>query len=141
MTQESKKMKQEALDEEPGLMMTPMVDIVFQLLIFFMLACRFRTTDGQLHAFLPKNRGMGTQGPAVINLNEVRIKLLWVYPGTTRETRDPAKGETILKVKDIVIKRVCATSGLRATSLCPEVIKEAFLKGTEPVEWCPLRHH
>jgi biopolymer transport protein ExbD len=94
-------MRKEAMDEEPDLMMTPMVDIVFQLLIFFMLACRFRTTEGQLHAFLPKNRGLGTAGTPAITLQEVRIKLLWVEPNSFRETKDPVHGRCLLKVKDI----------------------------------------
>lgn len=101
MAGQSKKMRQEALDEEPGLMMTPMVDIVFQLLIFFMLACRFRTTEGQIHAFLPKNRGLGTEGPAAITLQEMRIKLLWVERNSLRETRNPEDGRVLLKVRDL----------------------------------------
>lgn len=101
MSQQSRKMREEAINEEPGLMMTPMVDIVFQLLIFFMLACRFRTTDGKLDAYLPKNRGQGTTGKIAINLQEVRVKLLWIVPGTTRETRDPVNGQTMLKIGQI----------------------------------------
>jgi biopolymer transport protein ExbD len=106
MAQESRKMRQEVMDEEPGFMMTPMVDIVFQLLIFFMLACRFRTTDGQLDAFLPKNRGIREAGKSVIILGDVRVKLLWVIPGTTRETSDPTRGETLLKIKNIAFRNV-----------------------------------
>jgi hypothetical protein len=100
MAGEGKKMREEAQDEEISLQMTPMIDIVFQLLIFFMLACRFRTEEGQMHAFLPKNRGMGTAGTPAITLQEVRVKLLWVEPGSFRETKDPSNGRTLLKVKD-----------------------------------------
>lgn len=101
MSQQSRKMREEAVNEEPGLMMTPMVDIVFQLLIFFMLACRFRTTDGQLDAYMPKNRGPNERGTPPIHLGEVRVKLLWIIPGTTRETRNPVNGETLLKIGQI----------------------------------------
>lgn len=101
MAKQSKKMREEAIDEEPGLQMTPMVDIVFQLLIFFMLACRFKTTEGQMHAFLPKNRGMGTAGTPAITLQEVRVKLIWVEPNSFRETKHPTQGRTLLKVKEI----------------------------------------
>ncbi len=100
MAEESKRIRQEAQDEEPGISMTPMIDIVFQLLIFFMLACRFRTEEGQMHAFLPKNRGQGTIGRAVLTLQEVRVKLLWVEPGSFRETQHPTKGRVLLKVRD-----------------------------------------
>jgi hypothetical protein len=40
----------------------------------------------------------------------------------------------------IVFRRVCVSSGLRATSTCPDVIREAFLKGTEPRGWCLQLH-
>jgi penicillin-binding protein 1B len=41
----------------------------------------------------------------------------------------------------IVFSKVCAKSGLKALSLCPKVINEPFVKGTEPREWCPLIYH
>jgi biopolymer transport protein ExbD len=37
--------------------MTPMIDVVFQLLIFFMCATKFKTMEGRLDAFLPKDTG------------------------------------------------------------------------------------
>ncbi|MBI5249133.1 MAG: transglycosylase domain-containing protein [Desulfomonile tiedjei] len=40
----------------------------------------------------------------------------------------------------IVFRNICVESGLRATSICPKVIREPFLKGTQPSEWCPHRH-
>jgi penicillin-binding protein 1B len=40
----------------------------------------------------------------------------------------------------IVFRKICVQSGLRATSICPHVIREPFLRGTQPLEWCPLRH-
>lgn len=40
----------------------------------------------------------------------------------------------------LVFRKICVQSGLRATSVCPKVIREPFLKGSQPVEWCPHRH-
>jgi hypothetical protein len=40
----------------------------------------------------------------------------------------------------ILYRKICILSGLRATSICPKVIFEPFLKGTQPIEWCPHRH-
>lgn len=40
----------------------------------------------------------------------------------------------------IVTRKICAESGLLATSLCPKVLNEPFIRGTQPTEWCPLRH-
>ncbi|MBI4965392.1 MAG: transglycosylase domain-containing protein [Desulfomonile tiedjei] len=41
---------------------------------------------------------------------------------------------------DVVFRKICVQSGLRSTSVCPKIIREPFLKGTQPVEWCPHRH-
>jgi biopolymer transport protein ExbD len=96
---QSASIRREALDERPDIMMTPMVDCVFQLLIFFMLACRFRTSEGKLEAFLPKT-GPGIPPTPPIIIERVRVKLLWVEPNSLRETRDPNNGRALLKVKD-----------------------------------------
>ncbi len=83
--------------------LTPMIDIVFQLLIFFMCAMKFRTEEGMIEAFLPKNRGQSSGTPQ-IDLNEVRIKLLW-YDRSGRPTnvKNARKGGcVVLKVGDEV---------------------------------------
>jgi biopolymer transport protein ExbD len=62
--------------------MTPMIDIVFNLLIFFMCATKFRSEEGLIEAFLPK--GLGTASAKQsdpIDLGQVRVKLLWVDSG------------------------------------------------------------
>ena len=48
--------KQHAVEEKPNL--TPMIDIIFQLLIFFVLTAKFIAFEGQLQAYLPKDRGL-----------------------------------------------------------------------------------
>jgi penicillin-binding protein 1B len=42
--------------------------------------------------------------------------------------------------ENIVFRNICVESGLRATSICSKVVREPFLKGTQPGEWCPMRH-
>ncbi|RMG19017.1 MAG: biopolymer transporter ExbD [Planctomycetota bacterium] len=89
--------------EELELDMTPMIDIVFNLLIFFMCATKFRSQEGMIEAFLPKNRGQGSGTPQ-IDLNEVRIKLLW-YDRSGRPTnvKTPREGGcVVLKIGDEV---------------------------------------
>lgn len=83
--------------DEPNADITPMIDIVFNLLIFFMCATKFRTTEGFIMCFLPKNRGQGS-GTPTIDLNEVRIKLLW-YGSDGRPTNDDA-GYVVVKIGD-----------------------------------------
>ena len=46
-------------DEEiPRPNMTPMIDVVFQLLVFFLVSMKFKTLDMKIEAFLPKDRGL-----------------------------------------------------------------------------------
>ena len=53
-----KKKKQQEIEGERGeLSMTPMIDVTFLLLIFFMVACKFKVFEGKLAAFLPKDVG------------------------------------------------------------------------------------
>ncbi|MGC8660557.1 MAG: transglycosylase domain-containing protein [Desulfomonilaceae bacterium] len=40
----------------------------------------------------------------------------------------------------LVFRKLCEESGLRATSTCPHVSLLPFIAGTQPDEWCTLRH-
>ncbi len=40
----------------------------------------------------------------------------------------------------IIFRKICSESGLKATSICRKVSLEPFIPGTQPHEWCPLRH-
>jgi biopolymer transport protein ExbD len=58
--------------------MTPMIDVVFQLLIFFMVGMKMKVPDGILEAHLPKDRGPGVrqQDEDPLKLPEFRIRIL-----------------------------------------------------------------
>jgi len=87
------------------LSITPMIDVVFLLLIFFLLASRFKATEGDLKAYLPKDKGQGTSTPQ-IDLYEVRLKLLW-YDDQNRPTADEKIGHVVLKVgKEVYPERM-----------------------------------
>jgi len=60
------------LDEVSGSDMTPMIDVVFQLLIFFMLTMQFKEVEGKLLSQLPKNLGPLSQAVEP-DLKEVRV--------------------------------------------------------------------
>jgi len=47
--------------EELGMQLTPMIDVIFQLLIFFIVNIKFRTMEGLLKAFLPQAAAQPTQ--------------------------------------------------------------------------------
>jgi biopolymer transport protein ExbD len=53
--------------------MTPMIDVVFQLLIFFMLTMHFKEVEGKLLSQLPKSHGPRTSDVPPPPLQELRI--------------------------------------------------------------------
>ena len=55
--------------------LTPMIDIIFQLLIFFVLTANFVATEEQLQAHLPKDRGSPAHPPVFVD--DVEIFLQW----------------------------------------------------------------
>jgi biopolymer transport protein ExbD len=85
--------------EEAKIDMTPIIDIVFNLLIFFLCATKIRATEGAIQCFLPKDKGQG-QGTPTIDLNEVRIKVLWYGPDGKPTTGDD--GFVVIKIGDQV---------------------------------------
>ena len=52
--------------------LTPMIDIVFQLLLFFLLACTFRANEGQIAANLPDISG---PPPSIVSVDPIDITL------------------------------------------------------------------
>lgn len=66
---------------------------------------------------------------------KIRKLMLGILPAP-----DPSTGLPQAIPDGVVLRKICVLSGLRATSICPRVILEPFLKGTQPTEWCPHRH-
>ena len=79
--------------EEAELDMTPMIDIVFQLLIFFLLSAKFIALEGQLSSYLPKDRGLQASF-SKIEPDEVIFFLEWV-PDPVREETGRVRCQTI----------------------------------------------
>ncbi|MEQ8765851.1 MAG: biopolymer transporter ExbD [Planctomycetota bacterium] len=52
------KSSKEKIQEEVKLEMTPMIDVTFLLLIFFMCLIKFKMLEGKLAAYLPKDVGV-----------------------------------------------------------------------------------
>jgi biopolymer transport protein ExbD len=67
-------------EERAELDMTPMIDVTFLLLIFFMCTLRFKVLEGQLTAFLPADEGVNNS-PAV-PLEKVQVSLRLAEAGT-----------------------------------------------------------
>ena len=66
---------QEMIDEEPEMNLTPMIDVVFLLLVFFMLM-KFKSYEMKLDSYLPKDVGPNTAEPEIIPNLTIKIELL-----------------------------------------------------------------
>jgi len=80
--------------EEAKLDMTPMIDVVFQLIIFFMCNIKYKVLEGRLDAFLPKDVGVNQSSAEPIEKVEILIKVVEV--GERRNPKDlnvPWSGE------------------------------------------------
>ena len=67
-----------ANEKLPTMQMTPMIDVVFQMLIFFMVGMQIKIPEGILNSYLPKDRGVGMpeeEDNPDITPPEVRIRL------------------------------------------------------------------
>ena len=69
-----------AAEDECKLEMTSMIDVVFLLLIFFLCTLKFKTLEGKLAAYLPKDVGVNTSEAEEIEKVEIVIKV--VAPGS-----------------------------------------------------------
>jgi biopolymer transport protein ExbD len=78
--------------EETALNMTPMIDIVFQLIVFFLLTLKFVTPEHKIDSQLPKDRGLAATPQFVSDLQAIKVKLF------RKDKDDPVKAFTKIKV-------------------------------------------
>lgn len=64
------------MDDDVDMDMTPMIDVSFQLLIFFLLTINFKLREGNLSSHLPKQGG-APSSKAPEELNKLDIKLTY----------------------------------------------------------------
>jgi biopolymer transport protein ExbD len=58
--------------------MTPFIDVIFQLVLFFVFSLKFLAFEGQINAFLPKNRGLDAAAQDFSKeLKQVTLFLEW----------------------------------------------------------------
>lgn len=72
------------IHEEVVMDLTPMIDVTFQLLIFFMLTIKFKILEGKLQSLLPLDKGLAST-PAKIETEDVEIVMK-----VTEETKNKA---------------------------------------------------
>jgi biopolymer transport protein ExbD len=75
-------------DENPvAINVTPLVDIIFCLCVFFMISFKFKQLEGKFETWLPKDKGYeGMPLKAVIQ--EIRVALFW----------DDVKSQSVRKI-------------------------------------------
>jgi biopolymer transport protein ExbD len=71
-----RKRRKASRPEEAEMDLMPMIDIIFQLLLFFILSAKFIAFEGQLQAYLPKDRGDKSPQEAQELVN-VTFELAW----------------------------------------------------------------
>jgi biopolymer transport protein ExbD len=74
--------QQEEVSKEAEMDMTPMIDVVFLLIIFF-LCIDFKILEAKLPAYLPKDKG--SQPEEVEPQEQLRIKIVCEVPGTRKD--------------------------------------------------------
>jgi biopolymer transport protein ExbD len=61
--------------EDTALNMTPMIDICFQLVVFFMLTLEFKSIDKRFETQLPKDRGQQSSAANIKPFKDIEVKL------------------------------------------------------------------
>ena len=78
--------------EDLGLNMTPMIDIVFQLIVFFMLNLRFKAMDERIDTSMPKEFGIDARPIIAPTIQRIRVALF------RADATEPAAARTKIRV-------------------------------------------
>jgi biopolymer transport protein ExbD len=66
----------EGQENPVGINITPLVDIIFCLCVFFMISFKFKQLEGKFETWMPKDKG--AQGmPLNAVIKELRVAMLW----------------------------------------------------------------
>ena len=107
--------------EEAKLDMTPMIDVVFQLIIFFMCNIKYKTLEGKLSAYLPKDVGVNTSQAEFKEKVEIMIRV--VEPGAKVDPRDASLPWSGAGRFDFVGRKLTYQIGLQKTTNLDELQK------------------
>src|SRR5262245_42051295 len=77
--------------ESLGMNMTPMIDIVFQLILFFLFNLRFKSMEYRIETSLPKDRGLAATPQIVQDIPNIKAALV-------RENAETDQAFTKIKV-------------------------------------------
>ena len=115
--------KRSTEQEEVTLSMTPLIDVTFLLLIFFMCAMKFKTLERKVAAHLPTNRGIANTKIVIEEVLTIKVTLKRT-PGETVTRVKPEGNVAVAEAVEVptvptsaVEVRVCVTpSSLRSFS-------------------------
>lgn len=88
--------------------MTPIIDVVFNLLIFFMLTMNFQDEEGVLKASLPKDSGLNPHVVIPDDTEEIRVRILketqttQIYVGSNRIQDERALVSTLERLNSLM---------------------------------------
>ncbi len=66
---------QRAMKRRIRMEFTPMIDVVFLLLIFFMCTLKFKTLENKLATYLPRDKGINPEFALLLPIEKLRLKL------------------------------------------------------------------
>ncbi|MCK6448962.1 MAG: biopolymer transporter ExbD [Planctomycetes bacterium] len=106
-----------AMDEDNpvAINVTPLIDVIFCLCVFFMCSFRFKQLEGKFDTWLPKGKGSSGVANATDILKEVRIAMFWDKAAArtirrmgTREVRDDTELQTLIRdsYRDLMLANV-----------------------------------
>mgnify|MGYP002782373571 FL=1 len=100
-----KKKRPGAIPTEPDLPITPMLDMSFQLMSFFILSFRPAPTEAQIPLALPKEEGGQTSTPPSVDiLDETKELIIQVY---SADNGSPSRIIAAIDTGDVEVKDSC----------------------------------
>lgn len=136
--------KTEVPSQETEINMTPMIDVIFQLVLFFVFSMKFLAFEGQINAFLPKDRGLDASQPDFSrDIRQLTLFLEWSEEGggtvtlSTMKFYPPGGGEPVDDYRfpmDPGIYRTTDARGQPATITKTKMVRPDGKKGG-PVEY------
>jgi biopolymer transport protein ExbD len=99
-------------DNPVAINVTPLIDVIFCLCVFFMCSFRFKQLEGKFDTWLPKGKGNSGVSAATDILKEVRIAMFWdkdaqktIRRMGTREVRSNEELQTLIRdsYRDLVL--------------------------------------
>src|SRR6266850_3233723 len=91
-------------DNPVAINVTPLVDIIFCLCVFFMISFKFKQIEGKFDTWLPKGKGVSGVDPSTEVISEIRVAMFWdeanqrtIRQYGSRRVQDDGELESLIK--------------------------------------------